>query len=446
MRTVMRFILAMLILGGSATSCTQPPTPIVVSDLEATQRVASPVPTISQVMEPAAILKLGVVSFAGLDPLEADDAGTEQVQSLLYETLYGYDEAGGLQPLLAASLPSVSEDGLAWEVELLSGISFHDGTPLDALAAVNSLEALLTRTRQMEAAPFAAHVFQGIVASVSGVGLKLNFLLHRPYASFPELLAEPMLALIHGIGVGTGPFFLRDDIGDTYDFTLEAWPTYHGGNPAVASVQVHVLGEETTAPEEIADLVNHGTVDLIAGRGAPSVIPGEVMVVYGPMRSQWLVLNPEVAPLNQELVRLALAEVFSGASGYGNALANAGLPDGFDLVVWSTIDTAGVVTMDQTTGHPVNVSVFEAGVPAVITALEHPGRATQPGAVLIEVGHSWDLQWWFQAAGWDHPDIVVAPGIMLSSVNIVVFHRAGLDSLGFTSGGWPRITHATILQ
>ncbi|MFX1271667.1 MAG: ABC transporter substrate-binding protein [Promethearchaeota archaeon] len=74
------------------------------------------------------------------------DDGSIAVIEQVYETLYTYPwgsgERGGHPestptiPLLAAGPPTISENGTVYTIELRQGVTFHDGTPFNASAAV----------------------------------------------------------------------------------------------------------------------------------------------------------------------------------------------------------------------------------------------------------------------------------------------------------------------
>lgn len=73
---------------------------------------------------------------ASLDPALADDAAAA-VNDLLYDGLVMLDEGGKPAPALAESW-LVSEDGLAYTFTLRPGLTFSDGTPIDADAVVEN--------------------------------------------------------------------------------------------------------------------------------------------------------------------------------------------------------------------------------------------------------------------------------------------------------------------
>jgi peptide/nickel transport system substrate-binding protein len=80
------------------------------------------------------------------DPHIAYDSGSGEIIDQCYETLYTYPWGSGERgdhpevdpsvPLLAASPPTITENGTVYTVELRQGVTFADGTPFNASAAV----------------------------------------------------------------------------------------------------------------------------------------------------------------------------------------------------------------------------------------------------------------------------------------------------------------------
>jgi len=64
-----------------------------------------------------------------LDPTGSSSAYDNEVQSQVYEGLYTYKylvRPYEVEPLLAASLPNISEDGLTYTIDIRQGVLFHD--------------------------------------------------------------------------------------------------------------------------------------------------------------------------------------------------------------------------------------------------------------------------------------------------------------------------------
>lgn len=62
------------------------------------------------------------------------------VANAIYDTLMAPDENGEIQPMLAESMTS-NEDATEWTIKIREGITFHDGSPLDATVVKNNIDA-----------------------------------------------------------------------------------------------------------------------------------------------------------------------------------------------------------------------------------------------------------------------------------------------------------------
>jgi peptide/nickel transport system substrate-binding protein len=131
------------------------------------------------------------------------------------------DEDGELQPYLAASLEA-NEDLTQYTLTLREGVTFHDGTPLNAEAIKSNFD------NHLKADGSAAAGALRDVDSVTVVDdLTLTYDLNRANAAFPDLLtgsigwpfsptaAEQLGEDFGSQPVGTGPFvferYARDD-------------------------------------------------------------------------------------------------------------------------------------------------------------------------------------------------------------------------------------------
>lgn len=125
------------------------------------------------------------------------------------ETLVDADAEGALRPGLATAW-SASDDGLTWTFTLRTGVTFHDGTAMDASAAATALNRAWAQPGVLKKAP--------ITAITPGDGT-ITITLERPFAALAALLAHstaiiPAPASLDADGVpiaaiGTGPFKLE---------------------------------------------------------------------------------------------------------------------------------------------------------------------------------------------------------------------------------------------
>ncbi len=132
------------------------------------------------------VLNFGVYAeTAGLDPTVVNGSGVAGGIELaaIYDTLMRFDtETLEYQPQLAESLEG-NEDGSQWTLHLREGVTFSDGTPLDAEAVVFSLQRHVDNESR----------FAGMVGRIASYDtpdpLTVVFNLSEPWQSFPFLLA-----------------------------------------------------------------------------------------------------------------------------------------------------------------------------------------------------------------------------------------------------------------
>src|SRR5216117_2581794 len=98
----------------------------------------APAPVAAQ---PAGTMVVGLVAErVNLDPAQVTDLNSNRVGRRIVETLVTFpDESTQIVPGLAESW-TISRDGLRYTFKLRKGISFHDGTPLNAEAVKFSFD------------------------------------------------------------------------------------------------------------------------------------------------------------------------------------------------------------------------------------------------------------------------------------------------------------------
>src|SRR6478609_11834672 len=174
----------------------------------------------------AAQEKGGVINVATigepptLDPMTSTADLVGIVTQHIFETLYTFDKQWNVTPLLAESLPEVSQDGKTYTIKLRTGIKFHDNTDMtsdDVVASLSRWEKIASRGKQV------AGFIETITASDPAT---VKIVLKQPYAPLTSLLAfnnsaaiiipaekqdEPMKDFI-----GTGPYMLKERKADQY--------------------------------------------------------------------------------------------------------------------------------------------------------------------------------------------------------------------------------------
>jgi peptide/nickel transport system substrate-binding protein len=176
----------------------------------------------------------------------------------LYEGLVRYKpDSTDLEGALAESFEK-SADGMTYTFKLRSGVTFHDGTPLDSAAAKGSFE----RRTQVDSAPayMLADVDHYETPDASTFVVKLK----QPVSAFLDYLAAPYGPKMVSPKVlqdhagsdfaqswlkehdgGTGPFTITEFVlGDHY--TLSRYDGYWGGKPAVSEIDISIIPDIST--------------------------------------------------------------------------------------------------------------------------------------------------------------------------------------------------------
>ena len=83
-------------------------------------------------------------NLTSLDPVWTTATVTRNFSLMVYETLYGRDQAFNPQPQMVEG-HTIDDDGKRWTMRLRDGLLFHDGTPVLARDCVASLQRWLKR-------------------------------------------------------------------------------------------------------------------------------------------------------------------------------------------------------------------------------------------------------------------------------------------------------------
>jgi len=269
--------------------------------------------------------------------LAVDPSGT-QVAAQIYDRLMVF------RPGTADLAPGAAED---WFVDassrtysfvLRQGLTFHDGTPLDAPAVAWNFERWMNPEHPQHRDDFRTWLalFGGFVGQRDTAGRPMNlvakvevldartvrFTLREPFAPFlnhlamvPFGLASPAAVRTQGsrygtdgghLPVGSGPFRA---VGWARDGTvrLVTFADYRGGRPAVPELRFVVVPDVDKRVELIGSGAVHGaelppTTPITGTLASP-----ELKVTARPPRANsWLMLNHARSPLDDVRVRRAI--------------------------------------------------------------------------------------------------------------------------------------------
>lgn len=218
------------------------------------------------------------------DPAFIDSAGDVQFLLQLYAGLTRLDEDGKPYASLAESW-SVSEDGRTYTFHMRAGLTFSDGSPLDATDVRRSwLRILDPATRS--SAPDVLSIIEGAAERLAGGPANgvavdapdartLTVRLRHPAAYFPAITATPTAFVVprNATGtddswqsidsfIGSGPYVTRAT--DGADLILSANDRYVAGAPPIAEIRwvTNLTGDSATAfANDEVDLTSVGSFD-----------------------------------------------------------------------------------------------------------------------------------------------------------------------------------------
>lgn len=321
--------------------------------------------------------------IVSLDPHGSNDNPSSKVRSLVYETLVYQDENMDLHPGLAESYDRI--DDLTWEFQLREGVTFHDGTELNAEA----VKATLERVLDPDLASQRAFLFDMIEEIEVIDDYTVRITTAYPFAPLPAHLAHDAGGIISLQAieeaengernldlepVGTGPFKI-DVWKQGSEITLVKNEAYWGEAANLDSVTLKVVPEQLTrigmlenGEAHIADRLEPANAERVENTD------GVHLVAQPSLSLTYVGFNVEKEPFDDVRVRQAISmaidtEVINEGiyEGYGTPakgpinelvfgykddleglpydperaqelLAEAGYADGFSTTIWTNDD------------------------------------------------------------------------------------------------------------
>lgn len=250
-------------------------------------------------------LAMMVPPRSGLSPL-SDDAFKLSRWSAA-ETLVNLNEQGNAEGMLATEWEQVED--LIWQFKIRQGVTFHNGSKLDAHAVVNSLH------KAMEAAP-KPRILDGIdlkVRAVDDFTVEVETTFNDPL--IPGRLSSPQLAILAPeayqedgrvvpVEAGTGPFVLTSINGRT-SAKLERYEDYWGEKAILDGFTADYVPDGFARAAALrtgnADVVEAVPVSQIA------MIDSELLHEVAMPRTNTLYLNNQSEVFGQEVMRKTAA-------------------------------------------------------------------------------------------------------------------------------------------
>ena len=393
-----------------------------------------------------------------LDPFNATDIASWRVARQIYDTLVGY-ETGTFAPIAGLATEwTVSDDNLVYTFALREGVKFHDGTDFNAEAVVFNIERWWDASNEYHQGEFANVVsffggFKGdegcIIENVEATGdYEVQITLNTVYPAFLARLTDPSTAIIspdaikkYGaeIGqnpVGTGPFVFESWTPND-NITLTKNADYWDGTPKLDKVIFKVI------PDNTARLIalQSGEIDIMDSLNTSdyetALNDSGLQVIERPaINCGFYWFNTNRAPFDNVKVRQAICmavdkegiinsiynglaipakSVLSPSSWAYNEemedypfdpeaaktlLAEAGYPDGFDMVLTVRGEARAYFPQPQKLAEAIQANLADIGINVTIESYE--------GTTYTSLVYSGDFSMASWGTGGSDPDPALA--------------------------------------
>ena len=268
-----------------------------------------------------------------LDPTSAAAGAIDSVvYSNIFEGLTRFASDGSVKPGLASNW-TISDDGLVYTFNLREGVTFHDGTTMDAEDVKFSLDrARAEDSTNAQKALFAAisdvTVVDPLTVKVTLSAPTGNFIFNMAWGD-AVIVAPESIENIQTNPIGTGPFKFVDWVqGDKVE--IERNPDYWGAMPPLETATFKFISDPTAA----FAAVMAQDVDAFAGFPAPENLPQfeadpRFQVLVGNTEGETiLAINNKFPPLDNVKVREAIAHAIDRQAIIDGAMFGYGTPIG----------------------------------------------------------------------------------------------------------------------
>ncbi|MDN2565079.1 ABC transporter substrate-binding protein [Aquibium sp. A9E412] len=231
------------------------------------------------------------------------------------------DTAPEIVPALASDW-SVSEDGLTYTFTIRDGVTFHDGTPLDAAAVQTNFDRLMNEQAAVfdeRASGNMSFLTRWIDGTEATDAMTFVIRLKEPFSGLPRLLSDRRMSIVSPAAleanpgdelgfnpVGTGPFQL-DTFAQGQTLELTRNDGYWRAVPEIEELVFRPI----TDPTALAIAMQTGEIDVIPSASAEQVAqlsgqPGLAVQYPDPANAYFIRLNTQVAPTDDKTFRQAL--------------------------------------------------------------------------------------------------------------------------------------------
>jgi peptide/nickel transport system substrate-binding protein len=278
---------------------------------------ASPSPTSGQPKHGGTLILARSGDVTNLDPHKVPAFTSARVFELIYSYLMRLDENLGVQPDLAASMPTTSADGKTVTVKLRTGVKFQNGDPLTSADVKYTFERILDPKNAAVARSF----FTDVDTITAPDDSTVIFNLKTPNAALVAYMAHPNTGIVSKkIGeanpdlskketaIGSGPFKLAEWVPDNY-MRFEANKSYYvEGQPYLDGIRINVVPDESNLAAALR--TKAADMAIVTDAKVARTIRSDTSIVLDSKPSlsyNLLFMNTKRKPLDNLMVRQAIA-------------------------------------------------------------------------------------------------------------------------------------------
>lgn len=323
-----------------------------------------------------------------LDPTKTIPNGAAGGNALaaIYDVLERYDvNSGTFEPWLAKSL-TPSKNDTVWTLKLRKGVTFTDGTPLNAAAVLGSIGYYM-KNAGFNTLTLATNIKTMLPQGADTVVFTMN----APWTSFPAMLAAGPGMVVAPAAykdpknfkpIGAGPFTFGS-YKPSEDLVLNANPGYWNGKPHLAKLRFVWLGSDSAK----MDALKSKAVDVAEIRAPEDVESARKAGYAGIMSTSGLgtvfwINNRAGHPGHDLRIRQAINAAINPDLYAQRTSGGAGLPTRNVFAksqrLYADIPTAGY---DPAKAKKLVAEAKAAGVSTTITFLGQGDPTSQAGAV-----------------------------------------------------------------
>lgn len=159
------------------------------------------------------------VDFTTMDPMDTSDTLSGGIQRMIMDGLFGFDDDMNVIPMLATGYEA-NENATEYTITLREGISFSDGTPWNADAALANFEKWADKDLGLKRTT----LLSGTLDSFEKVDdYTIHVTLTEPFGAFINTLAHPACVIMSPVQIAAGTEACATQPVGTGQYTFSEW-------------------------------------------------------------------------------------------------------------------------------------------------------------------------------------------------------------------------------